>query len=256
MQGVGELRWMFRLVWQRAGAVVGMVFDVGVNLASCRGCVFCRLGCLAYWSGAVTMGGLEGCRDVERGGKRWWVASFKSINDGMCESVLKDAILEKSCDGIDLSCNSIGPEGARVIAQVLEHHETITEVDISANAIGDHGAAYFSELIQNSSNIKFLDLHANQITDQGASAIAAVLLGNESLEDLDLSANYITDEGASHLAQAIKKNKTLKSISLRSNDFTSIGQQVLLEAVEQNDRITTIEGTDRMKAFETICIIT
>jgi len=95
MQGVGELRWMFRLVWQRAGAVVGMVFDVGVNLASCRGCVFCRLGCLAYWSGAVTMGGLEGCRDVERGGKRWWVASFKSINDGMCESVLKDAILEK-----------------------------------------------------------------------------------------------------------------------------------------------------------------
>lgn len=105
---------------------------------------------------------------------------------------------------LDLSSNSIGPEGAKSIARLLQHQTMIA----SSNDAKEGG-------------IKTLILGDNNLRDEGIKAMADAL-ENSMIENLWIDDNCIGASGLAVLADAIKRNPSLKRLHLRHNSFQSL----------------------------------
>lgn len=60
---------------------------------------------------------------------------------------------------LDVSCNSVGPDGATALGRALAQHPTLLSLDISANPIGNLGCVALAEALENNRSLKHLDLH-------------------------------------------------------------------------------------------------
>lgn len=127
-------------------------------------------------------------------------------------NLLVEALLTNSyLKSLDVSNNSIGDEGAKVLAQ----NTTLTELNAFSNFIHAEGA---QALAQNKKLIELV-LSWNPIGDDGAKAFAL----NETLASLYVSYTSITDEGA----KALAKNRTLYSLGLSDNSIGPKGASAL-----------------------------
>ncbi|KAF9157499.1 hypothetical protein BGX20_003917, partial [Mortierella sp. AD010] len=72
---------------------------------------------------------------------------------------------------LNLSYNSIGPNGARVLSDALKASSTLTTLDLYNNSIGDNGAQVLSDALKTNSTLTTLNLEANSIGSNGAQAL-------------------------------------------------------------------------------------
>ncbi|KAF9904158.1 hypothetical protein EC991_002993 [Linnemannia zychae] len=94
------------------------------------------------------------------------------------------------------------------LAEVLKTNNTLTTLDLSYNSIGPNGAQALAEALK-INTLTTLDLQSNSIGDNGTQALAEALKTNNTLTTLDLYNNEIGPYGAQALAEALKINSTI-----------------------------------------------
>jgi Ran GTPase-activating protein (RanGAP) involved in mRNA processing and transport len=159
-----------------------------------------------------------------------------------------------------LTHNRLQNAGAQSVATFLEDDHHLTRVDLSCNSVGDEGAVALAAMLKQNNTLRVLGLRAGvsnlgggqpiptysveqlregrqfdmQIGDKGASALAEVLAsGNATLVSLDLSENLVRAEGRRCLCEAMKSNSTMLKIDgsdisvylVRTNGDIDIGDR-------------------------------
>ena len=148
---------------------------------------------------------------------------------------------DKSLTELDLSFNSIGPEGAKAIADVLKTNTTLTKLYLTDNEIGDEGGKALAEALKVNTTVTKLYLSNNKIGDEGAKALAQALKEKSTVTSINLMGNNIGPEGAKALALALEKNSTVTSIDLMGNKIGDQGAEALAQVLEKNSTLTSID---------------
>ena len=153
-------------------------------------------------------------------------------------TILKYAVLEKKCKGLNLWGNQFKSESISILANVLNGNKTLRELDLSYNHLKDDGVRIICEVLaSNTCAIKELDLSSNQITDEGVKYIARMLTKNDKLKFLILNNNEITNDGLLLLAGALTNNENtkLEELKLESNVLiTRTGVVATLDLLKDN----------------------
>ncbi len=158
----------------------------------------------------------------------------------ICESLKNNGKLQTLC----LSSNSIGVQGCLAIASLLrpEVITSFSSLNLSHNSIGPEGTAYLCQSLQGiSQQILTLNLGHNNIEVEGALAVAKCLQASQSLCELDLSYNNIQDTGTKAICESLKNNDKLQTLCLASN---SIGVQgcLAIASLLKQDVITSFSS--------------
>jgi hypothetical protein len=149
---------------------------------------------------------------------------------------------------LGLSQNTLkGPGTVCLVSDLLQPtpdscFQNISALYLSNNSIGDEGALVIAELIASRQlPIVKVGLNSNGITDVGARAIAKTLVTSATdnddytslIEVLGLSHNQITAAGASCIAQAVTKNCSIQRLFLNYNsEVGEVGGCALAAAAE------------------------
>ena len=104
---------------------------------------------------------------------------------------------------LDLSRNSLGPDGAKALAPALVRG-SLTKILVGGNELGDEGTTILCDALREStvSKVEVLSLNSNGIGPDGAKAIAALCAVRASLTKLDARYNSMGDEGEAALRKA------------------------------------------------------
>lgn len=135
---------------------------------------------------------------------------------------------------LDLSKNSLGKEGIKILAEVLPHNNILEVLDLSKNALGVSGAYELSVALKNNKSLKYLNLFNNKIAYDGARAVAENIVANSpSLEFLEIGHNRIRDKGLKALVDAITSNKqsVLRVLCFRFNFITNSTAEYLITQI-------------------------
>jgi len=145
----------------------------------------------------------------------------------LCSRKIGDAEVEIFAEGLKenikvtdlyLTCNNIGPVGAKSLFGIFPFNITLTLIHLYNNKIGDEGAKAVSEALKRNTSLRILCLSCNNIGDEGAIELALTLqFSNSSLEILDLDDNNISDKGSNAFVTSLYRNKTLKDVFLKDN---------------------------------------
>ncbi len=135
-----------------------------------------------------------------------------------------EPVLEQYHDLAELNLNSneIGPEGAKILANVLQGSNFI-RLHLFGNNIGAEGAMYIAQVLVQCPNFVELILNMNNIGDKGASYIANVLVQCPKLAALNLRYNNISDEGAKSFEKVLcnVQCSSLTALDLSHNNISN-----------------------------------
>ena len=133
--------------------------------------------------------------------------------------VIRHAIYEKKCRGLNLWGNQLTWESMHILANVSHGNRTLKELDLSHNRLDDRGTEILANVLAlNNCGLKEIDLSSNNITDRGAHYLARMLRTNTKLERLILDNNEITDRGLNELIEAMAHHGSrLKTLRVESN---------------------------------------
>jgi hypothetical protein len=133
---------------------------------------------------------------------------------------------------LDLEGNTIGDDGAAVLATAFKTTHSLRHVDLGNNLIEHDGCVALANWIKRSTTIQELSLAHNSIGDAGVTCVARALHTNRSLTSLDLRCTDISDEGIIQLASALATNEILRSLSIQENDIGDAGLQALVNCFQ------------------------
>nr|XP_042139250.1 NLR family CARD domain-containing protein 3 [Peromyscus maniculatus bairdii] len=156
--------------------------------------------------------------------------------------LLGSVLSGKDCriQNISLRGNSIGPQGAKALADALKINRTLTSLSLQNNVIKDGGVVCMAEALVSNQTISILQLQKNLIGPVGAQQMADALKQNRSLKELMFSSNTIGDGGAMALAEALKVNQGLENLDLQSNAVSNAGVAVLMRALCVNRTLSSL----------------
>jgi hypothetical protein len=149
--------------------------------------------------------------------------------------------------------------GIEGLVNLLRHNSSVTtRLDQAGLHIESEGAKPIAQLLQHNTHLLDINLQGNSIGDEGAKAVAEAIKVNSTLQTIDLSNNSIGVEGAKSVAEAIKVNSTLQTIDLRYNSIGAEGAKAVAEALKVNLMLETVdvEGIDMITTFQVIMLVT
>ena len=168
----------------------------------------------------------------------------QNLNDEDIKIVVKEAIINKQCEKLNLNCNKVTSIGASFTAEALNNNITLKELYLTDNHLGDTGVQSLTKVLSlNNSNLSLLSLQMVDITDEGAKYIAEMLTTNTTLDRLLLGWNNISDCGVELLADALTRhNKTLQSLLLCNNkEVSDLSVNFLIEMLKHNQALRWLD---------------
>jgi Ran GTPase-activating protein (RanGAP) involved in mRNA processing and transport len=81
---------------------------------------------------------------------------------------------ESALDNFDLSCISLGDEGARSLGNMIETNRILKSLCLRDSSIVNEGACVLADALQQTITLKDLNLASNEIGNKGAGAIALI----------------------------------------------------------------------------------
>jgi hypothetical protein len=177
------------------------------------------------------------------------LVSLKLGDNGLDDKWMKrfEPVLEQCHDLAELNLNSneIGPEGAKILANVLQGSNFI-RLHLFGNNIGAEGAKYIAQVLAQCPNLAELILSMNNIGDEGASYIANALVQSvqcPKLATLDLSSNNISDEGAKSFEKVLcnAQCSSLTDLNLDHNNISEEAAKRLKEKLSQSHNLVLKE---------------
>ncbi|XP_055602559.1 F-actin-uncapping protein LRRC16A isoform X2 [Uranotaenia lowii] len=208
--------------------------------------------------------------------------SLKHLNIAACKlplEALKHLLLGLACNEstaglyLDLSCNSLGSQGAHVLESCIHGVRVLSSLDISDNNFDSDLASVLTAIGKNPSirvlhmskcftgmklkyigtvmealvnlvqkddfQLQELVLSENKLKNDLHNLINA-LGSNQTIQVLDITGNLMGDIGARLLAKALQINNRLKTIFMDRNNITLQGYGDILYALENNFSIKNI----------------
>lgn len=125
---------------------------------------------------------------------------------------------------LDLSRNSIGPEGVAALAASKLLFSHLEELDVSFCLLESDGAAVLGGAVRECQYLRVLNLAGNGIGSYGLGAFALKgLKGNVALQRLVLDGNDIGDDGLAVLVACLGAHPSLVELSLGGNAIGAPG---------------------------------
>ena len=110
---------------------------------------------------------------------------LKNCGIGLSKSVMTESIQAlKFLASVDLSGNSIGPQGASLIAGILAKNPRLEELILQRNVIDDSGAIVIAGSLKTNTNLKSLELAENKFTSKGIMALTKALFNPSSMNTI------------------------------------------------------------------------
>jgi Ran GTPase-activating protein (RanGAP) involved in mRNA processing and transport len=142
-------------------------------------------------------------------------------------TILADGLMHlHSLKTLDVAGNSIGHDGISVLAPALASLQSLEVLNLARNLIGDDELQALVEGMSNHCSISKLNLSYNRsITSLGVVSLSALLRSDScSLSDLSLYGIRIGNDGAAALADGLKGKKLRElRFNLDSAGITSVG---------------------------------
>ena len=156
--------------------------------------------------------------------------TFRRDLDFRCNSIGFEGacMLAKCLDGtrsLNLSNNAIKDAGLKMLAKHLKTNFTVTHFDARGNDITSDGAFYLADCLSENSTLLEISLDSNKLDNRAAIDLAENLSSNRAtrLSILDLARNDIEDEGGKRLADFVASNASIARLSLSSNRLSAKG---------------------------------
>lgn len=105
----------------------------------------------------------------------------------------------------------------RSLARVLERTETLTYLDLSCNMLDDDKARMVASGLVDNISVTHLNLSHNKIADRGMRALSKILNEKSVIVALDMCDNHVHSEGGRAAGRALRQNNALLSLDLRLN---------------------------------------
>lgn len=167
----------------------------------------------------------------------WFNVHDAGVGAECAKGIVLALALNDRFTSLNLACNSLGNEGAAIIARVIPDHQSLLHVDLSANDIGHLGGNALFDALRLNRSVTYLDLSSkpgslrNHLARYNAEALENVLAVNPVLAKLQLMGNSLGAEGAAGLARGLARNQTLLMLDLAGNDLGPKGFAYLAEAL-------------------------
>uniref|UniRef100_A0A8D0FAP1 NLR family CARD domain containing 3 n=1 Tax=Strix occidentalis caurina TaxID=311401 RepID=A0A8D0FAP1_STROC len=183
------------------------------------------------------------------------------ISNKGTKALARSLMVNRSLMALDLRSNSIGPTGAKALADALQH-----------NNIKEDGATFLAEALLTNHRLTTLHLQKNAIGAHGARKIAEALKQNCSLKELtetgtfhtkydpaaylrcqgwpvltpspiclSLQSNSISSAGVTALTAALCSNKGLINLNLRENSISQEGGPAIAHALRNNSTLRKLD---------------
>lgn len=122
---------------------------------------------------------------------------------------------------LDISSNSIGCEGAKVLVPAFSHRywTDLLVLDISSNDIGSEGIRALADGLIKCSTVQELYIRSNNIVRDDTHFLATPLKCFNHFHSLDISYNDLQISGASVIADALRHSKSLRVINFSGNNI-------------------------------------
>ena len=169
--------------------------------------------------------------------------SDNSIGDDGAKAladVLKESIKLTS---LNLSKNLIGTEGAEALATTLSailHGKKSSDfhtLSLRQNSIGPIGAKFLADALKNCTSLHTFDINFCDICInsnlKGAMALACVLKHSRNLHTLNIAQNHLKKEGIMALAGAIKNCNKLYTFNIADNNIDDCGIQAIANSLKR-----------------------
>lgn len=120
---------------------------------------------------------------------------------------------------LDCGATQLGNKGVVCLSQLLsELPHQLRCVRLAENSIGDEGAQVLASVLRAGCSLTKLDLYNNNIGDTGAIALANAIVKEPCLRHLDLWSNRVAEEGVLSLVRAMcAPGSMLSSVLLNHN---------------------------------------
>jgi hypothetical protein len=167
--------------------------------------------------------------------------SFDQLTSISVSELNKILTSSPSISSLELSNNDLGEE-INTVHRLFKVNETIHRLNIDNCKIGPEGAKLIGNLIEQNNIIDELSISGNNIGPRGIVYIADVLKVNTTLKKLDLSNNAIGSNGIINILSILAENITIKHLCLNENGLTHIGDKAINHIFKSSLYITSIEG--------------
>lgn len=119
-----------------------------------------------------------------------------------------------------LGANGLGSDGAKAVAGVVRESDSLETVYLGCNMIGADAVEELVDAIQADSRVNALWLKRNPIGRRGAEAVAGLLRNGHRLECLDLVHTEIQEDGLNEVLYALTDhNRTVQRLYLCGNQI-------------------------------------
>lgn len=123
----------------------------------------------------------------------------------------------------------------------LQKCKSLTVLDLRLNTIGNEGAKLLASALSKTSSIRQLNISSTGIDSEGCKALGEGMKTNKSVIELDMSFLDIADSGCICLGNMLKQNKILTKLRLRSGSISWIGCGILFEGVQQSKSLIELD---------------
>lgn len=123
----------------------------------------------------------------------------------------------------------------------LQSSPNLSVLDLRLNSIGNEGAKMLAAALNKNTSIRQLNLSSTGMDSEGCKHLGEALRTNPGVTDLDMSFLDIADSGCISLGNMLKQNKALKKLRLRSANISWIGCGILFEGVQQSRSLTELD---------------
>jgi Ran GTPase-activating protein (RanGAP) involved in mRNA processing and transport len=140
---------------------------------------------------------------------------------------IANCLQNSSLKGLYLSVNHLGNDGAKILAETLEHNTSLEFLSLASNSIGDAGVRDICDALHQhpslvsldfgySASTKVLGAQANQLTEVSVSPVRDLIQNSPALRDLNLHPNQFSEASRLLLLDTAKQRGTLERLMLQS----------------------------------------
>lgn len=167
--------------------------------------------------------------------------SGHSLHEGRARALAKvvskyNCILELRIGKTQLTGRDIGH-----MSQAIQSSASLTVLDLRLNSIGNEGARLLAVPLAKNTHLRQLNISSTGIDHEGCKNLSDALKQNNTLTDLDMSFLEIGDSGCICLGNMLKQNKSISKLRLRSSGISWIGCGILFEGVQQSKTLTVLD---------------
>ncbi|XP_062950370.1 NACHT, LRR and PYD domains-containing protein 3 isoform X2 [Cynocephalus volans] len=180
------------------------------------------------------------------------------LTSNFCRGLFSVLSTTRSLTELDLSDNTLGDPGMRVLCETLQHPGcNIQRLWLVNSGLTSVGCSALSLVLSTNQNLMHLYLRGNALGDAGVKLLCEGLLHpNCKLQMLELDNCSLSSHCCWDLSTLLTSNQSLRKLSLGNNDLGDLGVMMLCEVLKQQDcLLQSLQLSEMYFNYETKCAL-